>query len=124
MNGSSNSKPSLVVLLSRFPYPLEKGDKLRAYYQIKELSADFSISLIAISDKKIDSISIQKLEEYCNAIHIIPITKWSILFNLFVCLFSNKPFQVGYFYSFRGAKKIKQLLKLIQPKYIYCQPIQ
>lgn len=124
MIGSNNSKPSLVVLLSRFPYPLEKGDKLRAYYQIKELSADFSISLIAISDKKIDPVSIQKLEEYCDAIHILPISKWSILFNLFFCVFSNKPFQVGYFYSFRGEKKIKQLLKTIQPKYIYCQLIR
>lgn len=112
------------MLLSRFPYPLEKGDKLRAYYQIKELSVDFSISLIAISDKKIDPASIQKLEKYCDAIHIIPITKWSILFNLFVSIFSNKPFQVGYFYSFRGAKKIKQLLKSIRPKYIYCQLIR
>jgi hypothetical protein len=28
----------ILVLLSRVPYPLEKGDKLRAFHQIKELS--------------------------------------------------------------------------------------
>jgi hypothetical protein len=40
-----NSKDKLVVLLSRFPYPLEKGDKLRAFHQIAELSKFFEIYL-------------------------------------------------------------------------------
>ena len=28
----------LIYLTSRFPYPINKGDKLRSYHQIKELS--------------------------------------------------------------------------------------
>ena len=42
----------LLILTSRFPYPINKGDKLRAYYQIKELSKQFEIHLISISDQK------------------------------------------------------------------------
>jgi glycosyltransferase involved in cell wall biosynthesis len=118
------TKPKLVVMLSRFPYPLEKGDKLRAYYQIKELSADYEIFLIAVSEKKIGIAELKQLEEYCSAIHIVRISKLSILINLFVCLFSNKPFQVGYFYSLKGHLKVKRLLKETQPKHIYCQLIR
>ena len=119
-----NSKPKLVVMLSRFPYPLEKGDKLRAYYQIKELSSEFDITLIAVSTKNISRESYNKLAELCSKIEIIRLTKWSILWNLFCCLFTKKPFQVGYFYSFKGHLKVKQLLKEVNPNYIYCQLIR
>ena len=38
MNSSKKNKPKLLMLVSRFPFPLDKGDKLRAFYQIKEMS--------------------------------------------------------------------------------------
>ena len=38
----------ILVVLSRIPFPLEKGDKLRAYYQIKELSKWHDIYLVAL----------------------------------------------------------------------------
>lgn len=112
------------MILSRFPFPLEKGDKLRAFYQIKELSSDFTITLIALSDKEVASSSIQKLDEYCSEIHVIPITKWSVFLNLFLAIFNTKPFQIGYFYSFSGKRKTKQILEKVKPDYIYCQLIR
>ncbi len=121
---STNYKPKLVVIVSRFPYPLEKGDKLRAFYQIKELSKDFRISLIAISKQKVPTDSIEKLNKYCESINIIKISNWTIFWNLSLCIVNNKPFQVGYFYSFKGHLKIKQLLNNIEPNYIYCQLIR
>jgi glycosyltransferase involved in cell wall biosynthesis len=120
----SSSKPKLVVLLSRFPFPLEKGDKLRAYYQIKELSADFSIFLIAISDTKVAASSIEKLEIFCTEIHIIKRTKWSIFANLLSGIFTSTPFQIHYFYSLRGKWKTQKLLQKIKPDHIYCQLIR
>ena len=120
----SSSKPKLVVLLSRFPFPLEKGDQLRAYYQIKELSADFSIFLIAISDKKVEVSSIEKLEKFCTEIHVIHLTKWSIFANLLTGIFTSTPFQIRYFYSLRGKWKIQKLVQKINPDHIYCQLIR
>ena len=38
----------ILLILPRFPYPLEKGDKLRAYHQIKELSVNHDIALFAL----------------------------------------------------------------------------
>lgn len=111
-------------MLSRFPYPLEKGDKLRAFYQIQELSHRFDIILIAISDKKVGASELQILKNYCSAVHIIRISKITIAVNLCVSLFSNKPLQVGYFYSFKGHLKVKRLLEEIQPNHIYCQLIR
>lgn len=113
-----------MVILSRFPYPLEKGDKLRAFYQIKELSNDFEISLIALSDKQISQESKLKLQKYCSSIHILRLTNWSIFWNLTSCIFTSKPFQIGYFFSNQANKKISRIILQDEPEYIYCQLIR
>ena len=82
-------------MLSRFPYPLEKGDKLRAFHQIKELSKYYSITLIATTDTSVKKESIEQLRKYCTTIYIFKLSKISILFNLLIQLFTNKPFQIG-----------------------------
>jgi glycosyltransferase involved in cell wall biosynthesis len=117
-------KQKLIFIVSRFPYPLEKGDKLRAYYQIIELSKHFEITLIALSEKNVSESLINKVNPYCKAIHIVRINKFTILLNLLHALFSKKPLQTGYFYSFQGHRKVKKILKSVQPDHIFCQLIR
>ena len=60
----------LIYLTSRFPYPINKGDKLRSYHQIKELSKQNDIYLISLSETKIPKSSIDELYKYCKSVHI------------------------------------------------------
>ena len=119
-----NEKPTLVVVLPRFPYPLEKGDKLRAYHQIIGLSATYNVVLFAITDTSISRESMEKLSVHCTRIELFHRGILSKIFNLFLCMFSQKPFQVGYFYSYRNARRMHVLLREIQPNHIYCQLIR
>jgi glycosyltransferase involved in cell wall biosynthesis len=114
----------MVMLVSRFPFPLEKGDKLRAYYQLKSLSEHFSITLIALTHQKISADQLSHIQPYCDQIKVIKRSKLSILFNVFLTFFSNKPFQIGFFYSYFGQLKINHILKEVEPAYIYCQLIR
>ena len=77
MVSSTVYRKKLVILLSRFPYPLEKGDKLRAYNQLKELSKHFKITLITTTDEKIHKESIEEIKRYCSTIYIIKLSKIS-----------------------------------------------
>ena len=98
----------LFVLLSRFPYPLEKGDKLRAYHQIKELSKNNEVHLCAISDVAISEEQRKELAPYCQSIKVIQLSKIMMYWNVFLGIFFSKlPFQVLYFYSKRAKKLIK-----------------
>ena len=121
---SSNKYKRVVVITSRFPYPLEKGDKLRAYHQIKHLSQFFEIDLISTSEKKVKESAIQQLQPYCKTIHIYNITLFQKAWGIFRSWLDKKPFQVGYFYHYAIHKKIKQFLNTIQPDHIYCQLIR
>jgi hypothetical protein len=89
----------LAVLLSRFPYPLEKGDKLRAFHQIKELSKHHDIYLICLSDQKIQENWRTEVQKYCKELNVFKLNFFTIYFNTFKQLFTDKPFQTGYFYS-------------------------
>ena len=114
----------LIYLTSRFPYPINKGDKLRSYFQIKELSRFHEIHLISLSEKSIRNDDIKKLSIYCNSICIYKMSLISRLFNIIKTFFNNKPFQVNYFYHNSIQKKINRDISLVNPDHIFCQLIR
>lgn len=115
----------IFVLLSRFPYPLEKGDKLRAYHQIVQLSKKHDIILCALSTSKVSQEAHDELKKYCKEIHVIRLSKIQIFFSLIAGLiFSKHPLQVAYFYNKRNHRKIKSIIQKGAPDRIYCQLIR
>ena len=114
----------IVVILSRFPYPLEKGDKLRAYHQIRELSRKHEIFLIAVSDRIISSEEEQELEKYCSKIFIFPLKKSEIVINVIKALIGGKPLQTGFFYSGKIKREINHIIDDIKPHHIFCQLVR
>jgi sugar transferase (PEP-CTERM/EpsH1 system associated) len=112
----------LFIILPRFPYPLEKGDKLRAYNLIKHLSEQNDIILCSLNDnKKLKKENISALEPYCYKIKVFRLSYTGIIFNILKALFSGKPLQVGYFYNRKAHRNIKRLLKEHKPDHIFCQ---
>lgn len=113
----------LVVLTSRIPYPLEKGDKLRIFHQIKHLALSHQICLICLNENS-DQIDTSVLEELVAELHIVSLSKWKIPFRLFFALFHNLPFQVEYFLERKNKKKIELIIQDFNPDHIYCQLIR
>ncbi len=116
----------IFILLSRIPYPLEKGDKLRAFYQIKNLSEHNEIILCALNsipgpDKQKAFIALQP---YCRSINFIDLFPMGKLINLTKAALKGLPFQVGYFYQKKAAKKIHELIEIYNPDLIYAQLIR
>ena len=114
----------LLVITSRFPYPLDKGDKLRAFHQIKALSSTCEIHLISLSDKKISDSDLNQLEKYCASVKVYKLNKIESVFSLIGALFNNRPFQVALFYNKSIHKRIKKITREINPDHIYCQLIR
>ncbi|MNJ84980.1 Glycosyl transferases group 1 [compost metagenome] len=118
------AKQDILFIVSRFPYPLEKGDKLRAFYQLKELSKEYNVTLICTSDIPVSKEHLQIVNQFCTQIHIFHLSKPGLLFQLCFSLFESKPFQVQYFYRKSIHRKIKKIIAELQPKHIYCQLIR
>ena len=113
----------IFVLLPRIPWPLEKGDKLRAYNQIKQLAKNNEIILCALNDnKKVDKqAAFQAMQPFCASINFIDLPKIGILFNVFRSYLLGLPIQCGYFYSSKAKKKIHQLIEHHKPDMLFGQ---
>ncbi len=112
------------MITSRFPFPLEKGDKLRAFFQIQELSKSFDVHLISLSESPVTDTQRKELTPLLASLtvyRINPIEKW---LGAFLQLFGKKPIQVGYFHNWRTQRKVNRLLDDIAPDHIYCQLIR
>ena len=86
------SKPKLLVLLSRIPYPLDKGDKLRAFHQIKDLNDSYEVILCCLSTHAIDPKTTKKLEEICGELNIIHLNYVHVIptYNLYTMKVTKK----------------------------------
>jgi polysaccharide biosynthesis protein PslH len=100
----------ILVALSRFPLPIDKGDKLRAYYQIKDLSENNDVYLICLVAKQPSVKEINHLKEYCKEIILIKLSYFQVAFNLMFSLFNSYPFQVNYFRSSSMKRKISEMI--------------
>lgn len=114
----------LFFLVSRVPWPLEKGDKLRAYHQLRLLAQKHEVHLCCLSDEAPHPDAITQLKGITPHVHIIRLHKINILFRLLFAALSDKPFQVHYFYQSGAARKIRKIIHAIGPDHIYCQLIR
>ena len=113
----------IFVLLPRIPYPLEKGDKLRAFNQIKQLAKSNDIVLCALNDnpKVNEQDAFHALQPFCQSINFIKISKPQILLGLIRAFFKGLPMQCGYFYNRKAAKKIDTLIAKHKPDMLFGQ---
>ncbi|MFZ4785902.1 MAG: glycosyltransferase [Flavobacteriales bacterium] len=114
----------LFVLLSRVPYPLEKGDKLRAYHQIKLLSQRHEVYLFCLNDQTVTEPTLAHLRTIAKHVEVVNLSKVIMAFRLCRALFSREPFQVHYFYQNSIQRLINQRLREFNPEHIYCQLIR
>ena len=98
------------VFLSRFPYPLTKGDKLRAYHQIVELSKHHDIYLFCLNHEKISEDDVSRLRPYCKDIEIFDLKKPLQIFRILFSFFSPLPLQVVYYRSHKAKEAYNAFL--------------
>lgn len=116
-----DKKPTLAVLTSRFPYPLEKGDKLRLFHQIKGLSSYFEIILISIGEGDIRKIDFEKVTPFTKQIHFFRLNTFTRVLNLCKNLFQKIPFQVSWFFDPNVAQQIHTIIRREDIDFVYCQ---
>ncbi len=124
MTMEGNNKDTIFILLSRVPYPLEKGDKLRAYYQIRDLSEHFNIILFAFYENQLHPNANAEISKYCKLFVPYKLNWFSKAIGLIYALFSGLPFQTGFFYSRRAKKAINKLLNSEKPNLVYVQLVR
>jgi len=111
----------ILVLLPRVPWPLEKGDKLRAYHQLRMLARTHEVHVWALSDRPPDPQARPVLEPLFASFHISRLSWPGILLNVLRSFLLGQPLQVGYFFHPPIRKAFQRFAHEIKPDHVYFQ---
>lgn len=115
----------ILVALPRFPYPLDKGDKLRAFHQIRCLSEKNDILLFCVSHKTVPQEHIDILKPYCKAIKIVKPSQLSVGMSILRAFFSIDSLQVsGYWNTKKIRREYSRFEKQQKPDVLFCQMVR
>ena len=114
----------ILVILPRFPYPLEKGDKLRAYHQIRTLSVNNEVYLFALSHDRVEDMSIKEMRRYCKEIRVARLSKVGGALRVVRNLFGVRSLQIGYWDNGKARRELRQFEEQVKPDVVYAQMIR
>lgn len=90
---------NILYIAHRIPYPPNKGDKIRAYHELKALAEIGKVFLCALVDDPEDWQYKKDLESFCKEVALVGINpKWKKIVALSGIL-RRKPMSVLYFYE-------------------------
>ena len=114
----------IMVVLSRVPYPLEKGDKLRAYNQIRYLSQHHDIYLFALTDKDDNADAERELGQFCKKMVFQKISIVRRALQTLRFLIKGLPLQCGWFFSRAAQRRLNSFMAEVAPDHVYCQLVR
>ena len=118
------SRMKVLVLSSRIPFPLEKGDKLRLHHQIKHLHASDEVVLCCLSDRAMSEAQRGALAATASEVHVVRLSPIGRAWRMLWAWASSLPFQVIWFTEKRAQREVQALVEQHQPDVIYCQLVR
>lgn len=101
---------NILYLAHRIPYPPNKGDKIRSFYQIRHLSKQHAVHLVCLVDEKEDLQHVATLEKYCASVDAHYRGKTTGKGLGLLALFTGRPLSVAAFYSGKLAQRVARRL--------------
>ncbi len=112
-------RPKILIITSRFPWPLDKGDKLRIYHQLKYLSDYYEIGLITFSTREISEGDMAEIRRYTSSLVIIQDSEVSRYARVLFGFTNSRPSQVNYFYKASIQEDINRFVRDFKPDIVY-----
>lgn len=121
---TQNMREKILFILPRFPYPLIKGDSIRAYYLLREFARHYDVYVFAVTDTEVLAEDLAAIQPFTQEICLHRHSKLGIFWRLLVNVGSSQPFQAAYFHSRAAQSKLNDFLAEIRPDHIFCQLVR
>jgi len=112
----------ILYLCHRIPYPPNKGDKIRAFYQLRAMAMRHEVDLFTLADDRADLDHQAELERICRRVVVRPLNPLVARIRALPTLLTRSPLTVPYFYSAELERAVQAALQ--QRRYdrifVYC----
>jgi polysaccharide biosynthesis protein PslH len=85
----------ILFLTARFPWPLLRGDQLRAYHQLRVLASRHRLTLVCFRDTPVPPEGLAAVSAFCEQVVTVPLGRPAMAASLAWGAFSSLPFQVS-----------------------------
>lgn len=110
-SGSRDSERKRVLFMAhRSPFPPNKGEKIRAFWELQVLSQRCDVDLFCFYDDAEDKKSENELSRYCQICYLEPLSYFWSRARALVALLAGRSFTTAFFYSRSMAKRIQNAL--------------
>jgi len=116
----TDSKPDLLYICHRVPFPPNKGDKIRTFNEIKFLSKNWNIDLVSFADTPEDLKYGSDLEKLCRNVFLFPLNPFWAKIKGVQSFLTGKSITEGYFFDITANRRVSALLKEKTYHAIFC----
>lgn len=110
-------RPKLVFLAPRHPWPLDRGDRIRAYHLLRQLSRHADITLLSLTEGPAAAAPLAPFDGLCQRVEVISLTPLDARLNLARGLLSPSPLQVSWFRS-EAMERLVDRIALTRPEFV------
>jgi polysaccharide biosynthesis protein PslH len=102
-------KLRLLYLCHRVPYPPDKGDKIRAFNEIRALSRRHRVHLLTLADSEVPDLA--PLEQMCERVEVFPVQRAGAYMRAAFGVFSSQPLTLAFFGSDELRQRAEELAR-------------
>lgn len=112
----------ILYLAHRIPYPPNKGEKIRAYHEIRFLSSRHEVDVFCLAHDKEDLAAQSGLRDICRKLHVETLNPLLARLRALMSLGGSNPFSFAYFYVPSLAKAVRDALaeNAYDVLFVYC----
>lgn len=104
------SKLRLLYLCHRVPYPPDKGEKIRAFNEIRALSKRHRIHLLTLADAEVPDL--RPLQELCERVEVFPLRRTGAFVRAALgILHPSRPLTLAFFDSAELRQRVQELAR-------------
>lgn len=92
-----SDRPRILFLAPRYPWPLDRGDRIRAWGLLKEFSPIADVTLVGLSETDPAGIDLGPYPELCARVEVLPHSPLRARANMLAAVAGSRPFQVAYY---------------------------
>lgn len=100
----------ILFLTARFPWPLLRGDQLRAYHQLRLLAPRHRLTLVCFRDAPVPPAGLAAISAFCERVVTVPLGRVAMTAGLARGAFSPLPLQVSLYRHRRMRRVLGELV--------------
>lgn len=112
----------ILFLAHRIPYPPNKGEKIRAFHELKFLGTRHVVDLLCFADSEEEAREQRGLNGFCRQIYVERRLRANIMRGAFRSLLRQEPLSCGCFFSHKFSEEVKKMLaqEVYDVIFIFC----